>query len=101
MTDVILVNFRNERDTYPPFGIMYVADALIQQGLQVELWHKTGASLDDFIRRVKSQQPLWVGFSTITGPQLTPTIEATKQVHALGIPTVWGGVHATIMPTDV
>ena len=101
MTEVILINFRNERDMYPPFGLMYVADALIQQGLSVELWHSTADELDDFVRRVEQVRPCWVGFSTITGPQLRPTIEATRQVHALGIPTVWGGVHATIMPAEV
>ena len=37
MTDIFLINFRNDRDMYPPFGIMYVADALIQQGWEVEL----------------------------------------------------------------
>ena len=44
---------------------------------------------------------MFVGFSTITGPQLQPTIEASKRVHELDIPVVWGGVHATIMPMDV
>ncbi len=101
MTDVILINFRNERDMYPPFGIMYVADALIQQRLEVELWHETEDKLDGFVQHVERERPLWVGFSTITGPQLAPTIEAAKRVHALGIPTLWGGVHATIMPQDV
>ncbi|MEW5957368.1 MAG: radical SAM protein [Chloroflexota bacterium] len=101
MTDVFLINFRNERDMYPPFGLMYVADALLQQGWRVELWHETARGLDDFVRRVEQIRPLWVGFSTITGPQLAPTLEATRRVHAMGIPTVWGGVHATIMPADV
>ncbi|MDX1522344.1 MAG: radical SAM protein [Anaerolineae bacterium] len=59
------------------------------------------AGFADFVRQVEKKRPLWVGFSTITGPQLGPTIEATKRVHDLGIPTVWGGVHATIMPEDV
>ena len=101
MADIFLINFRNERDMYPPFGIMYVADALLQQGYRVEVWHQTAAGLDEIVRRVEQSRPLWVGFSTITGPQLCPTIEATKRVHALGIPTVWGGVHATIMPAEV
>jgi radical SAM superfamily enzyme YgiQ (UPF0313 family) len=101
MTDVFLINFRNERDMYPPFGIMYVADALLQQGYQVELWHETEEGIDEFVRRVEQARPLWVGFSTITGPQLASTIKATQRVHALGIPTVWGGVHATIMPGEV
>jgi anaerobic magnesium-protoporphyrin IX monomethyl ester cyclase len=101
MTDVFLINFRNGRDMYPPFGIMYVADALLQQGWQVELWHETADGLDEFVRRVELARPRWVGFSTITGPQLTPTIAASQRVHDLGIPTVWGGVHATIMPAEV
>jgi len=101
MTDVILVNFRNERDMYPPFGIMYVADALMQQGLTVELWHENEQGVEAFVRRVEETRPLWVGFSTITGPQLKSVITASRQVHAMGIPTVWGGVHATIMPEDV
>jgi magnesium-protoporphyrin IX monomethyl ester (oxidative) cyclase len=101
MADVFLINFRNQRDMYPPFGIMYVADALIQQGYRVELWHETETGLAEFVRRVERARPLWVGFSTITGPQLKATIQATQQVHALGIPTVWGGVHATIMPEEV
>ncbi len=101
MTDIFLINFRNERDMYPPFGIMYVADALTQQGYRVELWHETEDGLEEFVRHVERARPLWVGFSTITGPQLKTTIEATRRVHHLGIPTVWGGVHATIMPEDV
>ncbi len=101
MVDVILINFRNERDMYPPFGIMYVADALLQQDFRVEVWHETETALDAFAQRVEQAQPLWVGFSTITGPQLAPTIEASRRVQQLGIPTVWGGVHATIMPREV
>lgn len=101
MTDVILVNFRSERDMYPPFGIMYVADALLQAGYTVRLFHEAEDTVNDFVQAVERERPLWVGFSTITGPQLGATIEATKRVHDLGITTVWGGVHATIMPEDV
>ena len=46
MTDVFLINFRNEREMYPPFGIMYVADALEKQGVSVELWHETRPTPD-------------------------------------------------------
>ncbi len=98
---IFLINFRNDRDMYPPFGIMYVADALIQAGYDARIWHETAAGLDAFVDEVARTRPLWVGFSTITGPQLKPTIDATRRVHALGIPTVWGGVHATIMPEEV
>ena len=98
---IFLINFRNHRDIYPPFGIMYVADALMQAGFKVRLFHDTEEFVESFVRKVAAERPLFVGFSTITGPQLRPTIEASKKVHALGVPVVWGGVHATIMPLDV
>lgn len=98
---IYLINFRNHRDMYPPFGIMYVADALIQVGFDVHLFHETEDYIDEFLAQVGTDDPLFVGFSTITGPQLQPTIDASRRVHALGVPVVWGGVHATIMPLDV
>ena len=64
MADIYLVNFRSERDMYPPFGIMYVADALMQAGYSVRLFHEAGDTVDDFIRAVAQGRPLWVGFST-------------------------------------
>ena len=98
---VLLINFRNQRDMYPPFGILYVADALEQAGFPARVFHETAAFVDEFVRQVAEARPLFVGFSTITGPQLRPTIEASRRVKALGIPVVWGGVHATIMPLEV
>ena len=98
---IFLVNFRNHRDMYPPFGIMYVADSLMQIGFEVHLFHETADTVDNFVSRVALERPLFVGFSTITGPQLRPTIDASRKVHALGVTVVWGGVHATIMPLDV
>jgi radical SAM superfamily enzyme YgiQ (UPF0313 family) len=97
---IFLINFRNQRDMYPPFGIMYVADALQQAGFDVRLFHETEEYLNAFLERVAAENPLFVGFSTITGPQLRPTIAASRRVHELGIPVVWGGVHATIMPLE-
>ena len=101
--DVIyLMNYRNERDMYPPFGIMYVADALMQIGFKVRLFHETHDYVEAFVREVERERPLFVGLSTITGPQLKPVIETSKQLKALArsVPVVWGGVHATIMPED-
>jgi len=98
---IFLINFRNHRDLYPPFGILYVADALEQAGFPTRVFHETEACVDEFVRQVAAERPLFVGFSTITGPQLLPTIAASQRVKALGLPVVWGGVHATIMPLEV
>ncbi|MGH2522483.1 MAG: B12-binding domain-containing radical SAM protein [Anaerolineales bacterium] len=97
---IFLMNYRNERDMYPPFGIMYVADALMQIGFEVRLFHETHDHVEAFVNEVERERPLFVGLSTITGPQLRPVIETSKQLKALGMPVVWGGVHATIMPED-
>ena len=98
---IFLINFRNHRDMYPPFGIMYVADALEQVGFNCRVFHETAEFLEQFVAQVAEERPLFVGVSTITGPQLQPCIDASKRVHELDIPVVWGGVHATIMPMDV
>jgi radical SAM superfamily enzyme YgiQ (UPF0313 family) len=95
---IFLINYRNERDMYPPFGIMYVADALQQAEFDARLFHETHAYVEDFVRLVERERPLFVGLSTITGPQLRPVIETSKKLKALGVTVVWGGVHATIMP---
>ena len=55
MTDIILINFRNERDMYPPFGIMYVADALMQEGYSVQIWHEEEDQVDAFVRAVEQR----------------------------------------------
>ena len=97
---VFLMNYRNERDMYPPFGIMYVADALMQIGFNVRLFHETHDHVEAFVREVERERPLFVGLSTITGPQLKPVLETSRRLKGLGVPVVWGGVHATIMPED-
>jgi radical SAM superfamily enzyme YgiQ (UPF0313 family) len=98
---IYLMNYRNERDMYPPFGLMYVADALTQAGFQAKIFHETEAYVDEFVRAVVTDRPLFVGLSTITGPQLRPVIETSRRLKALGVTVVWGGVHATIMPEEV
>ncbi len=97
---IFLMNYRNERDMYPPFGLMYVADALLQAGFGVRLFHETADYVDEFVRQVEAERPLFVGLSTITGPQLKPVIDTSRRLKALGLPVVWGGVHATIMPEE-
>ena len=77
---IFLINFRNHRDMYPPFGIMYVADALEQIGFSVKIFHETEEFVEPFVKQVETERPLFVGFSTITGPQLRPTIEASKKI---------------------
>jgi anaerobic magnesium-protoporphyrin IX monomethyl ester cyclase len=98
---IFLVSFRRSDEMYPPFGLMYVADALEKAGFRTEIFHITEEGNSELIKRIEEQRPLFVGFNTVTGPTLLPTIKLSRQIHKLGIPVVWGGVHATIMPLDI
>jgi len=84
-----------------PLGPLYLADALEQHRHKVELFHEHGnsAAIDLLVAKVKRDEPKWVGFSTIIGPSLTPTIEASKRIKAeTDSKIIWGGMFPTFVP---
>ncbi len=88
-------------NTAPPFGILYLASALEAAGFEVELWHEatTRNTYDRLVRRILEKRPVLVGFSTLTGPSLRPTLEASQAIkRAVDVPVVWGGLHPTMLP---
>ncbi|MEK6940751.1 MAG: radical SAM protein [Nanoarchaeota archaeon] len=99
---VLLVLLETEDTTmfYPPYGIMYIADALIKAGYDVEIFHEyvSEESLDELY--AKAKDCLLVGFSTMTSPKLLEIQKASKHVHDMGIPVAWGGVHASLIPKE-
>jgi radical SAM superfamily enzyme YgiQ (UPF0313 family) len=104
MVDVILAKLDSEEKEYqmaPPFGILYLADALERAGVSVWLTHELGteADIQVLVDRVVQEKPLLVGFSTLTGPSLLPTARASKAIKdRQPVPVVWGGLHPTMLP---
>lgn len=99
MSDIVLAKVEDEEtELFPPLGLMYLSDALEKQGISNEIWH--GRDVGDFESFIDGENPDICGFTTLTAPMLKPTIRATKIAHEKGIETVWGGVHATIMPEE-
>ena len=104
MVDVILAKLDGEARRYrmaPPFSILYLATAFEQAGLSVRLFHEVGTQADikALVDLVSVEKPLFVGFSTLTGPPLLPTMQASKAIKASqSIPIVWGGLHPTMLP---
>jgi anaerobic magnesium-protoporphyrin IX monomethyl ester cyclase len=104
LVDVILAKLENELAQHriaPPLGILYVADALEKAGFSVRLVHDEGTSenIEQLVDLVGKEQPLYVGLSTMTGPSLMPTMEASVQIkrhHSSYV--VWGGLHPTMLP---
>lgn len=107
MIDVILAKLETkeseiERYSYfPPYGILYLASSLEKEGLKVQLVHQEGTekNIQNLAELAARESPLLVGLSTLTGPTLLPTIEASLAIkQKCHIPIVWGGHHPTILP---
>lgn len=104
MVDVILAKLDNEVTEYlmaPPFGILYLADALEKAGLDVRLFHGPGtqADIQALVGLAIDERPIFVGFSTLTGPMISPMARASRAIkQALPVPVVWGGLHPTMLP---
>ncbi len=103
MQHIILIKLESGPDiAYPPFGILYVAGALEKAGYKVTIFHEIGdkRNIQRLLEIIAQKDPLFIGFSTMTGPQLIPTIKASKLIKQKmpHLPIVWGGVHATISP---
>lgn len=63
-----------------------VIDQIVEKG-----WRKR---LEDALR----QDPICLGVSAMTGPQILEGLEASRLALRAGCPVVWGGIHPTIQP---
>ena len=97
---IYLVAHRDRRDPSPnpPYGILYIGQALRQAGYQVRAFHLFGDQDRLLLDAVNEQRPLFVGFSNFLSRLLIHQIRLSRQVQALGLPTVWGGIYATVCP---
>jgi anaerobic magnesium-protoporphyrin IX monomethyl ester cyclase len=104
LVDVVLVKLENEEESAKlaaPFGILFLADCLEKAGFSVRLLHEVGTrdNIQATVDLVLAEKPLFVGFSTLTGPPLLPTMEASKEIRKRSdVFIVWGGVHPTMLP---
>ena len=104
MADVVLVKFEPENEIHgfaPPFGILFLADALEKAGFTVRLIHEVGSRsiIARLVEDVVRDKPLFVGFSSFTSSILLPTAAASREIRRVSdVPIVWGGIHSTILP---
>ena len=80
---------------YPPLSALYLACAM--GDYPVVIYDQRVDEPEKF-ERLLADRPICVGFSIFTGRQITYALELAEKVKARGIPTVFGGVHTTIMP---
>ncbi len=98
---VLLINARCLDTPNHPLGILYIAAVLEEEGHEVKVMDPYS---DVPPNEIKSEISEWgpdvVGISSTT-PQINRAFEITKLVKELGIPTILGGVHPTVMPREV
>jgi len=105
-TDVVLVypKVRLDRPIWEeiriPLGLLTIATPLDIAGYKVKIidqrvekyWKKI--LLDEL-----KKEPICVGISSMTGPQIKYALEVSKLVKQnSNIPVVWGGVHPSLLP---
>lgn len=98
--DILLVQLeKGMTHLFTPLGLLYLADALEKTGKTVEILHEQGtkAVIESLVEKAEREKPEWVGFSVMTGPQLFPTIEASKRLKEADVKVVWGGMHPTMI----
>lgn len=89
---------RIEAVPHPPYGIMYVGQALREAGYTVRLFHFRGNQDDRLLEAIRDRRPLFVGFSNFLTATLVHDVRLSAKVRALGIPVVWGGIYSTVCP---
>ncbi len=82
-------------------GPLYVGQALRDAGYPVRVMNLTGDLAErrqTLVEAVSSQEPLFVGFSTVLAPRLAYDVALSRMLHEMGIRVVWGGVFASAVP---
>ncbi len=101
---IFLIKLEPDYQSYkiaPPFGILYLAAALEKAGYPVKLFHCRGTprNIKRIVDEIIQSSPLLVGFSSLTGEALLPSLAASTELKKRSsIPIVWGGLHATMLP---
>jgi radical SAM superfamily enzyme YgiQ (UPF0313 family) len=83
-------------DPQVPLQLLHVASALRQAGYRPRI---VDLRLQDY-RSLDLGDPLFVGVTCMSGPQIRYGLEFARKVRAEHprVPLVWGGVHPTLLP---
>ncbi len=80
---------------HPPIPLLYLASVL--NDYDVHIFDQRVDTPERF-EKLLTSNPICVGFSIFTGIQIKHALDLAEKVCQRGIPTVFGGVHATILP---
>ena len=98
---VVLVRIETDIVVHP-LGLIYLGGALKKAGYDVKVFNIFKEEIGETVRKILEIKPLFVGLSTLTGPQTRHTYEMSRAIREWDkdIKIVWGGVHPTMLSED-
>jgi len=107
MSDVILVQCRTGMDIAstcaPPHSLLCVAAPLDHAGYDVKIIdQRVNPDWKQDLLEELDTEPIWVGFTAMTGTNIKFVMEASKIVREYSrVPIVWGGPHPTLLAEQI
>lgn len=80
---------------HPPLPLLYLAAVLPDYDVTI---FDERTDQPERYHELLDENPLCVGFSIFTGPQIRFALKLAEQAKDRHLPTVFGGIHATILP---
>jgi anaerobic magnesium-protoporphyrin IX monomethyl ester cyclase len=86
----------------PPYSILFIADYLLKRYVDVKIFDLRFDKLSQVFDAISNTDPEFIGISVMTGPQIQYALKICESIKKefKNIKIVWGGVHATILPTQ-
>lgn len=84
-----------EMSLHSPLSLLYLASYL--KDYSIAIYDQRVDGIEKF-QKLLAKKPICVGFSVMTGPQIKFSLELAELVKEYNIPTVFGGVHPSILP---
>lgn len=83
-----------------PLGLLHVGSTLANSDFEVKIIHCTEQEIESKAKEIAKSQPLWVGFSVMTGPQTLHSAQMSEEIKKYEPATtiVWGGIHPSLLP---
>ncbi|MBF0345216.1 MAG: B12-binding domain-containing radical SAM protein [Nitrospirae bacterium] len=82
-----------------PIGLLNVGSALKNHGYDVTIVHCTEKDIENVTDNISKADPLWIGFSVMTGPQTLHSALLSMAIKdRCSAPIVWGGIHPSLLP---
>jgi len=89
-------------EKWPPLALLYVGSYLVNNGYEVKVFDIFPDQIDETIEEIIKDNPLFVGFSVLTGITSFYSCIMADKLKRISPETkiVWGGHHPSLLPSQ-